>query len=376
MTQPVISTGGGANNVGGGTSYGGMFGPTVTGPNPDAYNNLLAQANASAEQYGAQGQGFTQQGAQIVDPDQAASQAAIGGSGAQLGNIGALLQQTAGGQGPAVTAAQAQMTQATDQNLAAQAAAARSATGGALAQNGAMLAGQGQMGATLGQAAGASAAGLAQQELAAGQAAGQVYGAQGQLALGQYGQELGTAQAQAQLAQANQATQNQMRLGLGGLAEGAQGQGLSALNGYNSANTAAENTAAGVDQNNFNDVMGLAKTAASTIGGGLMSDARVKDDIEDEGDTGRTSLADDFLSQLHPASFRYHDAQDEPSPSGGGRYLGVMAQDLVRTRDVGPQLVGNTSRGMAVEPKATLSAALAGLGRLHERVQALEGGRR
>ena len=74
----VASSGAG---VGGGPTSGGLFGPTITGPNQDAYNNLLQGSNQAAQTYGATGQNYQQQAAQIQNPYQAASQAALAGRG-------------------------------------------------------------------------------------------------------------------------------------------------------------------------------------------------------------------------------------------------------------------------------------------------------
>ena len=57
----------------------------------------------------------------------------------------------------------------------------------------------------------------------------------------------------------------------------------------------------------------------------------------------------------------------------GSGPLGITAQDLERVPEVGPQLVENTPRRKMVAVKPTLSAALAGMARLNERVRHLEG---
>ena len=89
-------------------------------------------------------------------------------------------------------------------------------------------------------------------------------------------------------------------------------------------------------------------------------------------DNSKGTEADHFLEHLHPYSYRYKNPQNEPATSPtGGRYLGVMAQDLEKT-PYGDQLVKDTPRGKMLEHGAVTSAALAGLGRLHERVAQLE----
>lgn len=86
----------------------------------------------------------------------------------------------------------------------------------------------------------------------------------------------------------------------------------------------------------------------------------------------QSTEADEFLKHLHPYSYRYKDSANEPATQPtGGRYLGVMAQDLEKT-PYGEQLVKDTPRGKMLEHGAVTSAALAGLGRLHERVARLE----
>ena len=377
MTQPATGFGG-ASSVEGGASYAGNpFGPSITGPNAAAYNGLLAGANAASAGYAQQGANYTQAAPTIANPYQAGSQQALAGTNAGLTGLEGTLMQTAAGQGPAIAAAQAQMQGATDQNIAAQTAMARSATGGALAQQGAQLAGQGNIASTLGQAASSSANTLAQQQLAAAQAAGSVYGTQGGLQMNQYQLEQQQAQQQAQLASVSQGQQNQQQLGLIGASQNASGQALNALNSYGNQNLAAQGLAQSGAQQGFGDAMQIGQTAAGAASGGLMSDARAKTDITSESDEpARPSMADDFLSRLKPASYNYRDTQDEPTPGAGGRYLGVMAQALEGTQGAGRSMVKTTPRGKMIEPKATLSAALAGIGRLHERLQALEGGRR
>jgi hypothetical protein len=105
---------------------------------------------------------------------------------------------------------------------------------------------------------------------------------------------------------------------------------------------------------------------------GLLSDERTKD--HDGGSFGNE--ADHFLAALHPYTYKYKHPSYEPTSSPtGGQYLGVMAQDVERT-PVGPQIVKDTPRGKMLEGGALMSALAAGVGRLHERLSALEGGGR
>jgi len=85
------------------------------------------------------------------------------------------------------------------------------------------------------------------------------------------------------------------------------------------------------------------------------------------------SLADAFLEHMKPYSYKYKDPRMEPrvQPTGG-TYLGVMAQDLERIPHLGAQLVVHTPHGKMVDQKTALSATMAGLARVFERVKALE----
>lgn len=107
----------------------------------------------------------------------------------------------------------------------------------------------------------------------------------------------------------------------------------------------------------------------------MMSDARAKQDVRP------APTADALLAMLDKskATFAYKNPADQPvSPQHphlpGARFGGVIAQDLERTPEIGHQLVTDTPRGKMIEPQAGLSAALMAIGRLHERLNALEGG--
>jgi len=107
--------------------------------------------------------------------------------------------------------------------------------------------------------------------------------------------------------------------------------------------------------------------AQASGGAGLaMSDATQKVIAE-------PSLADSFLEHMRPYSYRYKDPRMEPrvAPTGG-IYLGVMAQDLEKIPHLGSQLVVQTPQGKMVDQKTALSATMAGLARVFERVKALE----
>lgn len=90
---------------------------------------------------------------------------------------------------------------------------------------------------------------------------------------------------------------------------------------------------------------------------------------------GDMTEADHFLAHLTPYTYKYKDPSNEPtSEPNGGRYLGVMAQNVEQAPEIGRQIVKDTPRGKVLEGGALMSAMAGGLGRLHERVSQLEGG--
>jgi hypothetical protein len=125
-------------------------------------------------------------------------------------------------------------------------------------------------------------------------------------------------------------------------------------------------------------VSGLAGPGGSLFGAalgagnaGFNSDENAK---HEEGDAPK--LADVFLHSLDPKSYAYRSPKDEPVPNPhGGEYLGVMAQDLERVPDIGPQLVSQQpGQYKRVNTGAAISALLAGMGRLNQKYEELRRG--
>ena len=86
-------------------------------------------------------------------------------------------------------------------------------------------------------------------------------------------------------------------------------------------------------------------------------------------------VADAYLDKLaqSAATYSYKDPSQAPAQrEPGAKFGGVMAQDLQKVPEIGHQLVSDTPQGKALEGGANLSAALMGLGRLHERLKMLE----
>lgn len=130
-------------------------------------------------------------------------------------------------------------------------------------------------------------------------------------------------------------------------------------------NAAAQQLAA--DQSRMDRLLGAGLGAAGTgLSMLLTSDERAKQGVGD----GRGAV-DRLIRALEPQRFEYRDGSGPP-----GARLGVMAQDVQRAA---PELVGRQPDGMrGLDRDAALSALLASVGRLGERVDGMErrGGRR
>lgn len=368
------------------------------------------QAAATANQYGAMGQAasdsferqamYAQQNAPTIDATNANADRALGMGARDDQAYGlSLMQQAAEGRAP--SAAEAQMGQGVNAALAAQMAAANSARGGggniALARRDAANAGSAQMIQANDQAAQLRAQEMAAARGAYSSAAGAMRGQD----LSQQGQDFGQGLSQAQLDEAQRGLNLQAGLGYGALANQA-GLGYAGLAnqvslGQLGADTAlmqaqygARNADAAGDAAIKSQIAGGSmQMIGGALGGAAMSDARAKHGIRPAGygvsegtKDGMSDArakravehgdADSFLESLRPYSYAYTDSTDEPrSQPNGGRYLGVLAQDVEST-PLGQQMIRETPRGKAIETAPALSGALAGLGRLHERVAALE----
>lgn len=320
------------------------------------------------------------------------------------------LRDAATGTGPSMADIQGQQT--VSQAMRAQLAAGASARGGAYQQAAAM------------QQAGQNAAGIQAQAVSQTEANRINEQFQAQQA---YAQASGQA-----VSGANQGyiAQQQALAGATGSAQAEQGLGLNYYNQlaglYNQQSTTAANLASNQVANDY----GLSGTQLQTqtqqnianqqqtqnyVGAGLAavgtlaslaSDKQGKESIAPQGDEGPrmrgmsvddvhgelarlrgnksngnsgngAPVADSFLSALSKskATYAYKNDGDQPVSSPrphGARYGGVMAQDLERVPEIGRQLVTDTPQGKKLELPSVTSAALMGLGRLAERVTALE----
>jgi len=237
-------------------------------------------------------------------------------------------------QGAGELAAQRQVQNA----IAGQQGMANMARGGANAGMAFRQAARNQAGIGLAGAGQAQQAALGDQQMAYGQLNGLMQGARGQ------------DQANAFANQNAQMGQQQAWL-----------QYLSQLTGMD-ANQLAAQVAAKQSQNQLlGGLVGQAGQIGATAA--MASDERLKTDISDAGDE-----TDEMLRSIMPKRYTYKDQ----GKHGVGSRVGIMAQDLERSK-AGRDVVRNTAGGKMLDVNAAISAALAGVGRLDERLRKVEG---
>lgn len=103
----------------------------------------------------------------------------------------------------------------------------------------------------------------------------------------------------------------------------------------------------------------------------LISDKRLKN-VSIPG--GEGTVGDKFLDALtkSQSTYTYKDAHNEPTDHPTGKkYLGIMAQAVEKT-PTGDTIVKTGPKGKYLEMGPSLSAALAGLGRVNERLMSVE----
>jgi hypothetical protein len=286
-----------------------------------------------------------------------------------------MYRDAANGAGPSV--AQANYSQALNQQQAVQASAANSARGGGLARSAAMQTALGNS-AAMGQQSAAGMAALRAQEIATarGGYAGVATNMRGQ-DVAQQGQDAGQAQYLSSLAlnnrNANDAQNNFYEnksehvgdMQFQGQMNHAQAVGntYAADNAQQSINNQA--SAASADRD-----LRVAGAATSTVGTviGAASDERVKHDIHPADDKMRA-----FLDALQAHDYKYNDP-GAPGQSPG-HHVSPMAQELEKS-DAGRRLVENTPSGKMVNygPEA-MATAFAAMASLNKRLRAVEGAR-
>lgn len=315
----------------------------VAGPNSSLYQLPgMAQNQAALQQYG-QNAGHlqnTQQGDATRGQQQQLNQQ---------------LMQSAMGQG--TSAADLQLQQSQDAQIAA-ARSAQASAGGDANQFLAARAANQQMGNAMAQ----SGAQMAIQRANEQQAAQQALGSQLQ---GQRSQDIEQANQQANLSQQGQQFALTGQMGLN-QAQAQQNMALSAAQQQNAQFNTAQNMNVAAQNAQAAGSYGQAITqgvtgALSSLA--MFSDERLKTDV-DRASTDHQM--DAFLDALDPASYNYINPKH-----GEGRHWSVMAQSAAKT-PVGRSFVVDTGQGLALDTRKASAVALAALASMHRRVDKLE----
>lgn len=205
------------------------------------------------------------------------------------------------------------------------------------------------------QGAGLAAQAQMQDQQAATQQQGQVYG---QL----YGQDAQVAAQNAQLSQQANMANQQAGLQNRALQIQAMGQQL----GWSQAQIDEELKRGALGASDKGILAGLFGGGGSAMAS--MSDERTKTDIVDGADD-----ADELMGYLRPKRYRYRD--EHADEWGKGERLGIMAQDLARSKMGRETLVSPDGKHLGFDLGKATSAALASVARLDERLRAVEGER-
>jgi hypothetical protein len=308
----------------------------------DAATAQLGQAAAAAANRAAPRIG----GAQLAGGPQDQARAGMLGVANRLGAIASGQQAGAG---------ELAVNRQVDAANAAQISAARMARGGnaALAARGAA---RNQADLALSGAAQASQAQMADQQQA-NALLGQTYG---QLRSG----DIDFASQNAQLGQQAQIENMRAQLAQTGMNDQQQIAALGQQLGWDQAKIQAELQRAGIRAGDKGVLPGLLQAGGQAAAMHAASDERLKTDVTDGGDD-----ADEMMASLKPRSYRYQDEEKW----GAGRRLGIMAQDLARSRMGRETIVRVDDRHMGFDLGKAASAALASVARLDERLRKIEG---
>lgn len=106
----------------------------------------------------------------------------------------------------------------------------------------------------------------------------------------------------------------------------------------------------------------LLSAGGQMAAGAFASDERLKTDVTDAGND-----VDKMLDAMMPKAYVYKDT----SKHGAGRRVGIMAQQLEQS-EAGRAIVHDTPDGKLVDVKKAVSAALAAVARLNQRLRGVE----
>lgn len=250
----------------------------------------------------------------------------LGGIRGQYGGLANMYHQQAMGRGP--SQAQAQLQQATTQNVANQQSLAAAGRGGNLAAQ-----------ARQAQAAGAAAAtGAAQQ---ASQLRAQEHQAAMQGLSGAVGGQAAVAQQEAAMA-------NSLRQQAQAAEMGYADMTLQHQLGHRALDSQAIQGRRNFATNLVGSILGGGGSAAGGIAAAVASDERVKQNVSEGG-----LAAVEAVGAVEPKQFEYKPGYGDP-----GQRIGVMAQDLEKT-PAGATIVQDTPQGKAVDVGGMASLSLA-----------------
>lgn len=128
---------------------------------------------------------------------------------------------------------------------------------------------------------------------------------------------------------------------------------------------------AGAYGNMANLKMAQSQAAMNSLAGGAQAGALMymASDVNSKENIKKADFdVDDFLNSITGYKFTYKD----PAKNGEGERLGVMAQDMEKS-PMGSEAVVDGPDGKQIDMKKALSASLAALGRLNERLNNVEG---
>lgn len=174
---------------------------------------------------------------------------------------------------------------------------------------------------------------------------------------------------QAGLDQAKSLAEMQSKLSTMGMNDQAQAQLLAQLFGISATEMQGRLAQEGLKIQNYDpgwgrEFLGQAMQTGGTVAAGaaMGSDPAFKTDVRKV-----SRSIDKMLDKLDPSSWRYKDE----ATHGEGRRAGIMTTDLERS-EAGRRIVRERPDGKYVDVNAGLSAALASVARLNQRVRAME----
>lgn len=254
------------------------------------------------------------------------------------------LQGVANGSGP--NPAQAQYQQNVNQLAAQQAGLLGSQKGISPALQARLIAQQGS--SAMQNAAGQGAANLANQQLGAMTAAGQMANTQAGNQIGQTNANVGAQQGEQQNLLGAQAAYGNQQAGI--------------LGNMNQTNSATQIQNSKAQQGIFGGLLGGA--------GGILSDENAKTNIQPADDKIQA-----FLDAVGAHQYNYKSSVQGNPGTAPGSHVGPMAQELEKS-ELGKQMVVNTPQGKGVDFERGLGTIVAAQAALNKRLEALEGGKK